>query len=156
MSKKIDTERADAIKQLRAMLKPGATVNTILRHCSASGMTRVIDLVITHRPVDLEYPLLPPERAEYKGQRDYDGTPTRKRRAPEIRSIGWLAAKAMGDTYDRKREGIKIGGCGMDMGFALVYNLGATLWPNGTPKPHGTRNGEPDNAGGYALKHRWL
>ena len=22
--------------------------------------------------------------------------------------------------------------------------------------PHGTRNGEPDSTGGYALKHRWL
>jgi hypothetical protein len=52
--------------------------------------------------------------------------------------------------------GIKIGGCGMDMGFDLVYSLGATLWPNGTRKPHGTRNGEPDSAGGYALNHRWM
>jgi hypothetical protein len=55
-----------------------------------------------------------------------------------------------------KRDGIIMDGCGMDMGFALVYNLGMTLWPNGTDKPHGTRNGEPDSDGGYALKHRWL
>lgn len=55
-----------------------------------------------------------------------------------------------------KQDGIIMGGCGMDMGFALVYNLGMTLWPNGTDKPHGTRNGEPDSDGGYALKHRWL
>lgn len=46
--------------------------------------------------------------------------------------------------------------CGMDMGFSLVYNLGARMWPNGTPEPHGTRNGEPDSDGGYALKQRWL
>jgi hypothetical protein len=30
------------------------------------------------------------------------------------------------------------------------------LWPNGTDTPHGTRNGEPDTNGGYALKHRWM
>ncbi len=74
----------------------------------------------------------------------------------EVTDISWLAARAMNDTIDHKNGGIKIGGCGMDMGFALVYNLGYALWPNGTPEPHGKRNGEPDSAGGYALKHRWL
>jgi len=49
-----------------------------------------------------------------------------------------------------------VGGCGMDMGFAVVYDLGLSLWPAGTPAPHGTRNGEPDSNGGYALKHSWL
>lgn len=73
-----------------------------------------------------------------------------------IRNIGYLAARAMGDTWDSDRQGIKVGGCGMDMGFHLVYSLGSTLWPKGTPKPHGTRNGEPDRAGGYALKKEWL
>jgi hypothetical protein len=55
-----------------------------------------------------------------------------------------------------KDNSVKMGGCGMDMGFAIVYALGGALWPKGTPKPHGTRNGEPDTSGGYALKHRWL
>ncbi len=59
--------------------------------------------------------------------------------------------------YRRSARGsLIVGGCGMDMGFAVVYDLGATLWPKGTRKPHGTRNGEPDTAGGYALKHCWL
>lgn len=74
----------------------------------------------------------------------------------ELQGIGWSAAIAMGDRFDPHREGIVVGGCGMDMGFHLVYNLGATLWPKGTDKPHGTRNGQPDTAGGYALKHRWV
>lgn len=77
-------------------------------------------------------------------------------KTPAVRSIGWVAAKAMRDSFDSDQQGIRVGGCGMDMGFNLVYNLGATLWPKGTKKPHGTRNGEPDTAGGYALKHRWL
>jgi hypothetical protein len=54
------------------------------------------------------------------------------------------------------KGGLIIGGCGMDMGFAVVYHLGAVMWPNGTPEPHGRRNGEPDSEGGYALKHRWM
>jgi len=55
-----------------------------------------------------------------------------------------------------KRGALKVGGCGMDMGFHVVYNVGAKLWPKGTAKPHSTRNGEPDRDGGYALKSEWL
>jgi len=72
------------------------------------------------------------------------------------RWLSWLTARAVGLPFDRKTEAVKVGGCGMDMGFHLVYTLGAVLWPDGTPEPHGTRNGEPDRAGGYALKHSWL
>lgn len=55
--------------------------------------------------------------------------------------------------YRQSKDGaLVVGGCGMDMIFATVYNLGATLWPNGTLEPHGRRNGEPDSSGGYALK----
>jgi hypothetical protein len=53
-------------------------------------------------------------------------------------------------------QGLRVNGCGMDMGFAVVYDLGRTLWPKGTKKPHGTRNGSPDTDGGYALKQNWL
>ena len=125
MTKAQNAEQEEARTELRGMLTPGQRVYTILRQCSRSGMSRVIDLKII----------------------DAGGDP---------RHIGRLAAVAMGDKYDHKRDGIKIGGCGMDMGFALVYNLGSVLWPRGTDKPHGRRNGEPDSSGGYALKHEWL
>ena len=52
---------------------------------------------------------------------------------------GYNAAEVLGRSYDRNREGIKISGCGMDMGFALVYDLAHVLFGNG-----------------YALKHSWL
>ena len=54
------------------------------------------------------------------------------------------------------KGGIVCNGCGMDMGFDLVSSLGRAIWPNGTPKAHSTRNGQPDNDGGYALKHVWI
>lgn len=73
----------------------------------------------------------------------------------KIRSIDYFAAVVMGDKVSDK-GGIAVSGCGMDMGFHLVYTLGQCLWPDGTPEPHGTRNGAPDSAGGYALKSTWL
>jgi hypothetical protein len=33
--------------------------------------------------------------------------------------------------YDTKHEGAKANGCGMDMGFHLVHNLGYALFPDG-------------------------
>ncbi len=73
----------------------------------------------------------------------------------ELRSIDQLAADAT-ERNVADGGGIKMGGCGMDMGFALVYELGMAMWPKGTKKPHGRRNGEPDTNGGYALKHSWV
>ena len=70
--------------------------------------------------------------------------------------ISWSVAQAIGYTYNTKYEGVRIDGCGTDMGFSLVYTLGSVLWPDGTPEPHGTRNGEPDTCGGYALRQRWM
>lgn len=50
---------------------------------------------------------------------------------PRAWRIGHLVAKALGMSYDDKREGIKTSGCGMDMGFHLVYQLGRVLFPQG-------------------------
>lgn len=75
--------------------------------------------------------------------------------------ISYTAAKVMGRSLDRKHEGIKIGGAGMDMGFSLVYSLGRKLYPKGFKHRKGThlRNGDTsgrDNDGGYALNQSWL
>lgn len=72
----------------------------------------------------------------------------------EPRYITHLAAMAC--DYRLAMNGMKVSGCGMDMGFSVVYNLGHCLWPNGTDKPHGMRNGQPDSDGGYALKSQWI
>lgn len=40
-------------------------------------------------------------------------------------------AKAL--DYRRADDGLKVNGCGMDMIFDTVYNLGRVLWPNGGP-----------------------
>ena len=61
--------------------------------------------------------------------------------------------------FDYDREGMRIDGCGMDMGFEIVYQLGRQLFPDGF-KVEGTgRNGDTsgwDKDGGYALKQERL
>lgn len=117
-------EREESLAAMREHFKPGQTVYTILRHVSASGMSRSISVITV------------------------DGG--------DVRQWDWAVCRVLGENLDQRREGVKVSGCGMDMGFHLVYNLGRALWPDGTPQPHGTRNGQPDRDGGYALKHRWL
>lgn len=50
-------ERIAALETLRAMLPPGSTVHTILRHVSSSGMTRAISPVVCDdgSPHDITY-----------------------------------------------------------------------------------------------------
>ena len=74
----------------------------------------------------------------------------------ELRNITYTAAVAMDRAMHRDDHALIVGGCGMDMGWHLVYCLGSTLWPKGTPEPHGRRNGKPDSDGGYALKQEWI
>lgn len=57
----------------------------------------------------------------------------------EIRDISWLTAKALDTPYDRKREGLRVSGAGMDMAWHQSYLLGLALFDNG-----------------YALKHTYL
>jgi hypothetical protein len=74
-----------------------------------------------------------------------------------IRSITHLVAAATDHNVKAGfADGIVLTGAGMDMGWHLIYILGSRLWPKGTRKPHGTRNGEPDSDGGYAINHQWL
>ena len=99
----------------------------------------------------------------------------------EINDITWLISRA-GIGKLHREGGIVMGGCGMDMGFALVYNLGAALYPNGFPCTGSTgytktylkakhprcmsnhhsngdrvyRKGKRHTGGGYALNQTWL
>lgn len=62
---------------------------------------------------------------------------------------------------DKRRSGVRVGGCGMDMGFAVVYALSNAIFPKGFKyrKDEYHRNGDSgkrDRDGGYALKQEWL
>lgn len=130
MARKNEAEKAEAIESLRKYLSPGATVYTVLRHRSRSGMYRVIDAYVI-----------------------VDNEPYR---------ISYSAAKATGYRYDRRHEGVGIGGCGFDVGFELVHHLSYVM--------HGTKDTNVSDRershpleptpekyrAGYSLKHRWL
>lgn len=90
-------EREEARERLRALLPPGSTVYTVLRHVSRSGMMRHIDV----------YAIL-------------DGEP---------RWLSGYVSKATG--IPRVKDALKVGGCGMDMGFHVVYTLSHALYGKG-------------------------
>lgn len=122
-------QKQEAKDRLLSILKPGDTITCVLRSVSRSGMFRRIDFY----------------------HFDKDG------------GKHWLTAsmaKLINARYSaedwKQSKGLGVSGCGMDMGFSCVYELGHSLWPNGTTEPHSTRNGEPDKDGGYALKSTWL
>jgi len=72
----------------------------------------------------------------------------------KIEDITLYAARVLRDRMDDK--GIKVPVCGFSAGPHVVYALGSALWSKGTKELHGTRNGEPDTSGEYALKQREL
>lgn len=121
-----DWKQAESIIHLRSMVSPGDTVYTVLRHVSQSGMTRGIDVYVLGM--------------EKRGDRE----------VPVPIWITGYVGHAIGDPqpldYWEKSRGLKIGGCGMDMGFHVVYSLSRVLFPEG----HDGKDG------GYALKHAWI
>ena len=109
------TERAQAIETLRRNLKPGDKVTTTVLHVSRSGMSRSIMCQAMMRDGDNK---------------------------PFIGDITWMVARAINEPMD-DRGGVKIGGCGMNMCFAVVYNLGRVLYPDG----FGIKGAHPDKPG---------
>jgi hypothetical protein len=144
--KQQQSERDEFISKLRATLKPGDTLTTVLRSVSRSGMSRVIDVYhfsAKHGKVERSW-------------------------------LSYWIAKACGFSFNDRPEGIKIGGCGMDMGFSIVYDLGRTLYPDGVGccgercRSNDHANGDLDRTphskghphwhtdGGYAFEQEWI
>ena len=80
-------------------------------------------------------------------------------REGEIQSITWAVSRLLGESIDRNNGGVRVSGCGMDMCFHTVYNLGLVLFPDGFNTWPGYWRNDPmdhDPDGGYALKYRTL
>ena len=102
MAKHSKSERAEALVGLRELFKPGDSVHLILESVSRSGMSRSIRVLAPYVRTD-------------DGQIDY-------------LHPNHLVSVALG-VRRSTREGVIMGGCGMDMGFALVYELAHALYP---------------------------
>lgn len=107
-------EREEARQKLRDIFaeQKRPTIHTVLRHVSQSGMSRDISLLTTENGA--------------------------------LRNITYLAGQAMGEKV-KDRNGqwvIRVNGCGMDMGFHLVYNLSHSLY-------------EGSDRAGYVISQEW-
>lgn len=149
-------EQAEARETFKRFgVKPGSTIYTILESVSRSGMSRVIRVVVPLGGGDPRPGFVHPNHATAV-------------------LTGYKLASG-------HRDGVKVGGCGMDMGFHLVYSLSRALYPDGfgcigdgCPSndhsngdrdytPHGHRGPVDDGNrshwhrnGGYALRQEWL
>lgn len=56
-----------------------------------------------------------------------------------ISNISWWVASALGYRICKDRDSFSVSGCGMDMGYAVAYDIGAELFGDG-----------------YKIKHAWL
>lgn len=128
-------EKEAAAESLREILKPGDTVYTVLRSKSRSGMSRRIDLY-TIDPGGVTKPSkVLPKGYSYP---------------PRLRYLSGYAAVLL--DIRRSDDGLKVDGCGMDMGFSLVYNLSSVLFPR--IDQDGKANDK--RGAGYALRQEWI
>lgn len=107
-AKTSETVKADAKRALLAILDDGATVYTVLRSVSRSGMSRTIDLL---------YAVNNDPRTSFNNG---------------ILYLSGYAADLCGFTVNRKSNGMTSGrivmrGCGMDMGYHAVETLARAL-----------------------------
>lgn len=79
--------------------------------------------------------------------------------------ITFLTCTAIDYRYDVKHDALGISGCGMDMGFEVVYNIGRVLFPDGfdcigdnCPSNDHSNHENPAHHkdGGYALIQKWM
>ena len=117
-------EKQEALEMLKEWIKKGDTLHTIVRHVSRSGMMRHISVKHLKATDNPERPV---------NVSNYDYHIARVLDLPEAPNY----------------QGVKIGGCGMDMGFHLVYSLSRALFKD-EPK------GESDRDHGYWINQEWL
>ncbi len=137
--KKTNVVRDEAVAWLRACVEPGSTLYTTMTHVAKSGISRRIKVFM----------VVPDEG----GGGDH-----------QIWNISGWVAEATNRKKHSTEMSVVVNGCGMDMGFELVYTLGRALFPDGfVPAKCGKlygRNGTPatevDEDGGYAINQRWI
>ena len=62
----------------------------------------------------------------------------------QIRDVTWYVSKIIGTLKERNGQRvIRVGGCGMDMGFHVVYTVSAVLYGY-------------EERGAYKIRHEWI
>lgn len=110
----------EEINRLKAWIEANNyMVYTVLRHASASGMQREISVVI---PIT--------KQCIKRGNDTNDITSAY---VPQFVHPSYTVAVLLGRRYTEKHghNAVICQGCGMDMGFDLVYNLSSVLYGDG-------------------------
>ena len=118
------SEKQEALEKLKSWIKKGDTLHTTVRHVSRSGMMRHISVKHLKATDNSERPV-------------------------NISNYDYHIARVLDLPEAPNYQGVKVGGCGMDMGFHLVYSLSRALFKD-EPK------GEGDRDHGYWIKQEWL
>jgi alpha-galactosidase/6-phospho-beta-glucosidase family protein len=71
----------------------------------------------------------------------------------KIINITWHVANVLEYRYNQEKESMVVGGCGMDMGYHIVYSLSRVLGVHTTYQEEDTDGLRGDC---YGLNHRWL
>lgn len=155
------SDQAEALESLRKWIKAGDKVYTILDHVSRSGMQRRIRVLVPYIEDD----------GKTQGGFVHPN---------------YAVSMLTGYRQASKGDGLVVGGCGMDMGWHLVYQLSSAMFRDGfgcvgkgcpsndhsngdrdyTPNPHGQEKCQDVEGckvkehwhrdGGYALRQSWL
>lgn len=135
---------------LRKLLPRGTTVYTVLAHVSSNGMSRRLKLMVPLVETQPDYSKPPKTITTPEGETI---TVRKNVKVNVIRDITWYAGKVLGHKVNDRHE-LTVSGCGMDMGFAVVYDLASTLYAEDRKKKgYGTG---ASKLGGYALEQKWL
>lgn len=114
MKKELSQGQKDGVAWFKKYCPKGSTVYTVIRSVSRSRMSRVIGLVV----------IVPGKPGE----------------EPVMFHPNYSAARVLGYRMaPGSVDGLKVSGCGMDMGFHVVYSLAQAVYGDG-----------------YALKQRWI
>jgi hypothetical protein len=127
------SEREASLERLKSWIKKGDTLHTTVKHVSKSGMTRYI----TTRHLKPRA-FAPVENLTFVGEQPV-----------QISNYDYHIARVLDLPEAPNYQGVKVGGCGMDMGFHLIYSLSRALFKD---EPRG----ESDRDHGYWIKQEWL
>lgn len=170
MTKK-ETEKLESIERLREIIRPGDTIHTILRHRSASGMSRSISLIKIHEDGGTSH-------LDYHASRALGYTIDQKNGGIKVggagMDMGYHLVYNLGRTLFPTTY--RCNTCGYEgqwatcpecitnnkaiAGFECIgQNEDRSKSCPSNDHVNGDRNYSPDHIhsdGGYALRHRWL
>lgn len=137
----LTSEEQEQIELLRGLCPVGSTVMTVLRSVSRSGMMRHVSVKVVNP------------------------------KTGELLDITWNVARLAGfrlvDSLGGFRA-LKVGGCGTDVGFEVVYHLGRKLYggrffcigegcpANDHANGDAKRTPHAHSDAGYSLRQRWI